>query len=399
MAKRAVKSKIDKIASRAAKTKSPRRLKGRYAEMDLKATGALPTWDDVDTLTEEQLARRWRDGKYFYYYHHSVKELRSAIEEVYADQWSKSDVKLFKKIKDNSIPPNLACMCRLILDGARWPENSRAWADAKVAEMLEKERNTVEEIVEESKPVKKVVGIQDRLAEIRNDIVGELEEFEDEFIRTNKMPNTNILAWLRAKNVPQQIVPAIIALYEPRLAEMKLGREGKDAQLKEAYKAFKKKDWDAWIKWYENILNDLDAYRRVKVAARKTRVKKPVSPEKLVRKLKYLKEFEELGLKSVKPTEIVHAQQLWIYNVKTRKIGRYVASDLDKELTVKGSTILGWDPKQSVAKTLRKPQEQIKAFFGCGKVQLRTYLDNIKAVEVKLNGRINGQTILLKAIK
>jgi hypothetical protein len=85
-----------------------------------------------------------------------------------------------------------------------------------------------------------------------------------------------------------------------------------------------------------------------------------------------------------------------VYNTKTRKLGRYVASEQDKSMTVKGSTILGWDPKLSVSKTLRKPKEQLKEFMGSGKVQLRTFLDKIKATEVKLNGRTNDQTIILR---
>ena len=128
-------------------------------------------------------------------------------------------------------------------------------------------------------------------------------------------------------------------------------------------------------------------------------MRKPPAPEKVVRKLKFLREFAELGLTSVRATEIVGANQLWIYNVKTRKLGVYNASTIDQQLSVKGSTVIGWDPKTSVAKTLRKPAEQLKQFADSGKVQLRTFLDKIKATEIKLNGRTNDQVILLKAIK
>jgi hypothetical protein len=49
-----------------------------------------------------------------------------------------------------------------------------------------------------------------------------------------------------------------------------------------------------------------------------------------------------------------------------------------------------------VAKTLRKPEEQLKEFARAGKIALRTFIKDIKAVEVKLNGRINEDTLLLK---
>lgn len=63
---------------------------------------------------------------------------------------------------------------------------------------------------------------------------------------------------------------------------------------------------------------------------------------------------------------------------------------------VKGTGIVGFDTDKSVAKTLRKPDEQLKEFAKAGKVGLRTWLKDIKAVEVKLNGRINEDTLLLK---
>lgn len=95
---------------------------------------------------------------------------------------------------------------------------------------------------------------------------------------------------------------------------------------------------------------------------------------------------------------------MWVFNIKTRKIGRYVASNIDPTglnrgnsgLSVKGTTIIGFDEAQSIQKTLRKPDEQLKEFKSAGKVALRKFLDSIKTTDIKLNGRINTDTILLK---
>ena len=43
--------------------------------------------------------------------------------------------------------------------------------------------------------------------------------------------------------------------------------------------------------------------------------------------------------------------------------------------------------------------DKLKEFHEAGKVKLRTYLEDINAVEIKLNGRINNETILLKAVR
>jgi hypothetical protein len=65
-------------------------------------------------------------------------------------------------------------------------------------------------------------------------------------------------------------------------------------------------------------------------------------------------------------------------------------------LAVKGTSIENYTAK-SVSKTLRKPDQQLAEFMKAGKVQLRTFLSNIKATETKLNGRINAEVVLLKA--
>lgn len=390
MAKAAKATKTDKIA-----TKATKRLKARYSEAELKATGPLPEWHDMDKLTPEQHVARWRDAKFFYYYHHDAKELRPFIVELYGKDWSKKQHKDFNKVRDAVISPHLGAVCKMVLDGARWPEGSKEWADKQVAKLLEVGAGEADPDAPKEEP-KKVINIQDRLNEIREETIGDLECIEDEFIHTRKMPNVNIMTWLRQKNVPQQVIPAMIDFYAERLAFMIEVKEGKDAQLKEGYAHLKKKDIDVWIKWYNDIITDLDGYKRVKVAARKPRMRKAQPPEKLARKMKYQKDAPDLGVTSVQPKEIVNATTVWVYNTKTRKLGRYVASEQDKSMTVKGSTILGWDPKLSVSKTLRKPAEQLKEFMGSGKVQLRTFLDKIKATEVKLNGRTNDQTIILR---
>ena len=53
----------------------------------------------------------------------------------------------------------------------------------------------------------------------------------------------------------------------------------------------------------------------------------------------------------------------------------------------------------SIQKTLRKPEKQLKEFMGSGKVKLRTFLSDIKAVDTKLKGRINANTVILKVVK
>ena len=398
-------------------------IKLRQYYSDMRGTGPEPTWDDVEKLTPEQLKKRWSDGQYFYYYHHNIKELRPFIVEVLGKEWTKEQHKDFAKLKDWMIGAQVGPMCVMIHKGAKWPEGQLKIAQDRIADAIARSKvgvvdNGVEyvdtgkvdengepilkEVVVETKeePAARPVTIRDRIIDIRNDIIGGIEELEDTITKQSKeLPTNSIMSYLRNHNTPQQIIPYMEQLFQGRLDFMLEVKGGKDKDLNEAYATYSKKTIDLWIKWYTMIVTDLADFKRAKIATRKVRARKPPTPEKLVRKVKYLKEVPDLGITSVKPTEIVHATQVWVYNVKTRKLGVYNASDMDKELTVKGSTILGWDPKTSVAKTLRKPAEQLKAFQESGKVQLRTFLSKIKATEIKLNGRLSEQVVILRATR
>ena len=108
-----------------------------------------------------------------------------------------------------------------------------------------------------------------------------------------------------------------------------------------------------------------------------------------------MKTNEPLKLVSINPVDIIGCGELWIFNTKTRKLGRYVATEFNT-LNVKGTTIVNFDEFKSIQKTVRKPEEKLKEFKSAGKVQLRKFLDDINATDTKLNGRLNEETILLK---
>jgi hypothetical protein len=185
------------------------------------------------------------------------------------------------------------------------------------------------------------------------------------------------------------------AVYTKRRAELEEAQSKKDEQLKEAYSHYKAADFKRRIAWINDLLAAVDQYRGVKKATKKARVKKAPSKEKLVAKLKYAKDDKTLKVVSINPADIVGAAELWVYNVKTRKLGKYVSASY-QTLGIKGTSITGFDTDKSVAKTLRKPDEQLKEFARAGKVVLRTFIKDIKAVETKLNGRISEDVLLLR---
>jgi hypothetical protein len=68
-------------------------------------------------------------------------------------------------------------------------------------------------------------------------------------------------------------------------------------------------------------------------------------------------------------------------------------------LSVRGTTIIGYDQDSSVTKKLRKPEQIIPQVLNEGKFGLRKIMSVIKTTETKANGRINEETILLRIVK
>jgi hypothetical protein len=189
-----------------------------------------------------------------------------------------------------------------------------------------------------------------------------------------------------------------------QLAKMSEHDQDMWEQLKEGYAHIKKADIAKYRKAIETVNAELDFIIDQAKATRKPRKPKARSASKVVEKLKFCKADDKYSLASIDPTTIVGANELWVFNVKTRKLGKYVASNVDPKglardgtgLSVKGTTIIGFDEKESIQKTLRKPEEQLKEFKAAGKVALRKFLEEINTTDTKLNGRCNPDTVLLK---
>jgi len=206
---------------------------------------------------------------------------------------------------------------------------------------------------------------------------------------------------LREEQAKAAHVKIINGFYKRDLDEMREVLNNDDEQLREAYSNTSKKAVRNIIKFYEEIDSACRMISEQQKSQRKPRQKRPPARDKIVSKLKYMKSFDQLKLVSIDPTKILDSKELWIYNTKTRKLGRYIVEDefnTGLTLGVKGTSITGFKPDASIQKTLRKPEDKLKEFKEAGKVKLRKFMDEIKAVDTKMNGRLNENTILLKVL-
>jgi hypothetical protein len=247
-----------------------------------------------------------------------------------------------------------------------------------------KEPTQVVAVVSEKKVVDKVL---DQARILAASIDGEIDAL---FTKTSKgefSPDT----FLKSNNATEAVCRRVAGFYQKQVDEMR-ALVGGDADLKEAY-SITKPHAKRMVAFLENVIDScMQNAATIKAQkVRKPRTKKKKSPQVLVAKLQYLKEYPDLKLKSIDPKEVIGAKQLWLYNVKYKRLSKLVSDSTDG-FTVKGTTILGINIAESECKRVRKPE----GMFGeISKKALTFHLKKLKTTAYEVNGRVNKDTILL----
>lgn len=298
------------------------------------------------------------------------------------------------------------------------------WLRKTIEETIVQGRNMVDEQKEEEKEKANVYvpNIQERIRDQANLMAEDIDEWLEGFIVDKAKfdpKGFDFKSHFQKKNTTQAHARKLKEFYANELSDFdeleryptvaqlkKMDPKQVDRweQLKEGYSHIKKADIAKFRTAIEGLMEALDFIIDQSKAIRKPRKAKPKSADKLASKLKYLKIDDKYKLTSINPVDIVGASELWVFNVKTRKLGKYVAASIDPKglgrggsgLSIKGASIIGFNEELSVQKTLRKPEEQLKEFKNAGKVALRKFMDELSTTDTKLNGRINTDTILLK---
>lgn len=343
--------------------------KRKYVEVQ--QANVEPTWDKPYTRLDIIEALKW-----------------------YSDNKSDMDAAKYLGIKDAAVAkrfPTLAWSKRMKSRGCIFPENSEKTL-AAFQITLDEELAPVVTV----KPVAtNVISIQERVDNKVDEFIGEMEGLVDEFGIRGDYKKMNAYQWMVDNNIKAAHAGKIAEYFRLRSKEPLIAAGGKNAEVSECYASYSKQQLMNLLKCYAAIVSDAEKITSNQKVARSPRKKKPVSFDKLVKGLKYLERDDKNKLQSIDPVKIIGASQLWVYNVKTRKLGVYNALDASG-LLVKGSSIDGFSAETSLCKTLRKPEVTLKIVTEGGKIALRKALDSVNSKPSKLNGRINKDTVILR---
>lgn len=369
-----------------------------------------PVWEGHEEWSATEFSKHFRDSMQYYNLEFNAKELKPAVLRwMKQKEYDESIYEAYKKTKDWRTSVTMGALSSCLLRGM--PEyredfnggrNAGEWLDKQIRLSIDRGKDDFEESEDDAKSNDNKPSIQDRTREIALSMIGDIDDaIEDFHVNPDSFDpkQHKVLQILKNKQVKAGHARIIKDLYTAEMSDYdQLVIGTADDELKEGYKHRSKKQIKTIHAFYQEILSACDMLMQEAKVTRKPRVKKAVSKDKIVAKLKYKKTDDALKLVSITPTDIVGSKELWVYNTKNRKLGRYVADDMTGPLTIKGSGIVGFDEHKSIQKTVRKPEEKLKEFKTSGKVALRSFLDSINATDTKLNGRINEETILLKVL-
>ena len=234
--------------------------------------------------------------------------------------------------------------------------------------------------------------MQDKIAEV----IGELEGQVDSFLKEDK--EFDLYNYLQANSIPKPYCKDIDTWARKRGTEFIEVYKTTDKDVKDGYSNISRRQQANLVKMFGSFIVDLEKYTQFKKANRKPRVTKVKPPAVQVSRIKFKKEDTELGIKSVNPSEMVGASQVWVYNVKYKRLAAY-RSDSVHGIQVKGSTLQNYDPDMSECRSIRRPEAFLKILLDASKVKLRKLLSDLTTKGYDVTGRINDECIIVRVIK
>lgn len=373
-----------------------------------------PKWDGADEWDGEKFTGHFRHAMEWYRLESSVKDLKpKLVEWMNTNGYAKSDSNAIRKTKDKYFSGTLmgvaACLVKgmpPIHAGFNQGRDTEVWVRTEIEKVLKAgadDREEDEDAPKVEKPAVYVPNIQERLREAAGNMSEELDYAIDAWITDPDSfdpKQYSIIKLLRGKGAKAAHARYIKGFFQRSHADLhELASGSADEQLREAYKHNSRKNVKKLIEFYDSIMAACDQIAAEQKVLKKPRAKKAKPVEQLVAKLKFCIKDDKLGIVSTPPAQIVGAQGVVVYNIKTRKIGYYISKS-SAGIEVKGTSLQNYSDKSS-QKTLRKPPEQIKEFKeqNTQKRFETWFTKSVKTTETVLNGRFNEDTVILKVFK
>jgi len=395
---------------------------GTVNSPDFIHTGGEQVWHNWQSWDLEKFYSTRSKAIRFYGYYLTEKDLMDlTLKWMKKEKYSASDISTIRNSESGALPAMVGKLVRCMDRGmpplhpnAQDYYNNLPFHDippiAKsdydvVKEEIRKVLRIKFEIIPEiassivEKKVKAISPLERIRENVRKDIIMVLEELIDKWANPkNGIASINLTDLLKTYKVPTQGCKQIIDWLEYHRAGYNDALEKLCPQAVESYNFLSKANLKNIVKGFDTMLAEVRLHAKIKVAERKPRIKKSKSADKQVSKLKYQLNSSDYSLDSVAPSRIPGSQRLYIFNTKTRLLSVLFAKG-SPGFSVKGSTLLDWNPDESFAMVLRKPKEILAGILSAPPKKLDKIFDGVKTTRKPVTGRVNSDCILLKVIE
>jgi hypothetical protein len=396
-----------------AKAKSSTLVNGIAKELNPKDLMGVRGYGTEPKLLEQPtLARRSSiigSALNWYNYFYSNKEAKQFIIDYLTSINDTTTVKQISKVSESKFVATYGWIARLSQRGLILNDEEKAKLAKECQRLITRHERDEPQLLEESEAVEVVddtpkrniqVIMKERAIDVSGELLGLIDDYIKEGCKTGEDVSNKVVTMLAEKSILPQHVSIILEPFDSQKKELQEVQTEKDEQLVEGYSHLGKMQVKNLIKFIDQIISSINSYVALKQTTKAKRAKRPVPIAKIVSKLKYMRKFKDdaakLDLVSIEPEKLHQSAEAWVYDTAKRKLYHFVADEMSKCLIIKGNTLLGFDTKESEAKILRKPEEQLKQIMG-SKPAARKFFKDIKAVATTPNGRFNAAMIILKA--
>lgn len=362
-----------------------------HADIEMHYLGPEPEWLEGNSPTEFDIARALS----WYSYAWDAKKAVSNFFENFPSK-SKEHLQSIKKVETWRISPTVSYLLRMKENGCNLSKKNVQFIVNHMQELLAFGRhgNEVKKVEENSQHWR--TSVYDRLRMKNAKLCSEIDEvFEKFYHEDNFKTDFDMYKWLQHNNISTKTSNYIHGVYSDILRDFIEVREGVDNQLVEAYSHLTNLQLRKIIKLLEMIVNDCELWNQNVKKSKPRRAAKKPSNEKLVSKIRYQKAHDQLKLASISPEEIIGAKELWTYNTKNKTLARYLSS---AGISVKGTTLINFDTESEVKRIGRSEDVLPKISKSKSKKVLNNIWMSLNTKGNKCTGRLNENTVLLKAI-
>lgn len=364
-----------------------------YTKTLEKAYGTEPVWSAESYATEEERDSALQRAFTWYWGKGTNREKKRWVLDYC--KHAKMQDEAIKCIAQNGIKSyaGIGYLCRMLTRGAPLPDDTKK----KVAQELNTLRVAGAAVLAKRQETA-LPSIQERTELKYREYLGDIDAYVDSVVEacsSKKEVRFDPVGWANNRGVKALHCGKIASyLEETYLREMAEAYSGKDEQLVEGYSFLTKPRFKKLIQMLSETANAFRTFADEKKSERKPRKKKQKTASQLIKKVKYLPESKEFGLKSISPEKIIGSEMLVVFNEKYRTLTVFFSKD-PRGLTVKGTTVMNYDEKKSLCKKLRKPKDVLSKLSGVRAVQ--NALNTIKTKPSKMSGRINENCVLVGA--